>query len=837
MAEDRPLKSENIELTGRLITAVDGTQLGKGDFQSLSNMRYTDKSVQSVKGNTKINTSAITEPVVKAGMHFAKDSTSETHLIVQGLNTGGTTSSLYDHTTAIPAQGSFSSLKALSGVETGTFSQAPDGNMIFGNGTDLLIWGGFESRCAGFVVADKDDGNYANTPTIIYDYTDDIVDSVNGTYADTTQRYIHIASVRPLKGFIITITAPNTTISSIIRAYYWNSSGAWVEVSSLSDGTSVGGKPLAQSGTISFTSTETTANVRYFNNSIAYWYLIDLGVSAPHAWISKCTVDMPIQAPKDLWDGIPRTIASFQWFINADSKYTDYSPNIYATDYVEGATTTYVDLHTMTSNDYIVVGFTERMMGVQVCVQTPSGGPAWGLASVYYWNGSAWAALSGIIDNTGGSTYTTASFVQSGNIFWNQISDTLEFKTNVTTKDQYYYYKIKWTVSAPTTNPIYLDSIVGIPTQTTIDKFKFPSMFQNRLVLCNNQSDESNTALLCGSNTSSVFTGTDTIKLYFGDDKEVVGAIPFFSRFSNNFYENLVVFKSDSVWIVDGTSPEDYRAFKISSMNGCAATKTITPCDLGFASDANAGAARNVVIWQSSNSIVLWDGSSIFPIHGDISDVFDQNNSYAISLTMADKSTAFFDDNLGEWHWLWASKGNTTLNKEYVFDVLRRKWYTIDRGAGNRLQLGIPVIDSYNNKYHYGVNTLGYFQRLEYGNTFDGTAIVSSFKTGDVPLGGWSGVTSIRKLKPIVKAKNTTANSLTVNYYGDTATAVTKALTFGVSDANRRIARTTPPVQSMNEGNYVFHALECSMTTSDETCGFEPIGINLLYHDIREDIK
>ncbi len=38
--EDRPLQNVDIPLSGKLRTAVDGTQLSEGDFQILKNMRY-----------------------------------------------------------------------------------------------------------------------------------------------------------------------------------------------------------------------------------------------------------------------------------------------------------------------------------------------------------------------------------------------------------------------------------------------------------------------------------------------------------------------------------------------------------------------------------------------------------------------------------------------------------------------------------------------------------------------------------------------------------------------------------------------------------------------------
>ncbi len=50
-----PFKFATIPLSGRLRTAIDGTQLGEGDMQVMSNLRYGRKSPKSVTGMTKIN--------------------------------------------------------------------------------------------------------------------------------------------------------------------------------------------------------------------------------------------------------------------------------------------------------------------------------------------------------------------------------------------------------------------------------------------------------------------------------------------------------------------------------------------------------------------------------------------------------------------------------------------------------------------------------------------------------------------------------------------------------------------------------------------------------------
>jgi len=58
---DEQIKYIQIPLTGRWRPAVDGTELGEGDFQVLTNMRYEEVTPKSVSGMTKINANGIVE--------------------------------------------------------------------------------------------------------------------------------------------------------------------------------------------------------------------------------------------------------------------------------------------------------------------------------------------------------------------------------------------------------------------------------------------------------------------------------------------------------------------------------------------------------------------------------------------------------------------------------------------------------------------------------------------------------------------------------------------------------------------------------------------------------
>jgi hypothetical protein len=984
MAEQ--LRYEAIELTGKMITSVDPMQLGKGDFRDLTNMRYTDKGIRGIQGMEKINTTVAPKTTIGAAFHFKKEYPAESHLLIQGMDTEGGTSAIYDNQTAIPNQGNFSSTPIyteIAGSGAGKFFDAPDGAVIYGNTKEMLLWGGKESRCSGFFVADTDDVTVR--PIFSRDYTNYVSDFDTSSYAVLSQRYIHIASLRQLQGikFYVPVNAANTSsVTPVI--YYWNGT-TWADVGTIDDTTSIDDATLAKSGSMSFASTVGSAKVRFFGNILLYWYLIDLNGLDNTTSVYMCTLDAPMQNITNQWDGIPLAVSSCQtgvafspgdvtipvisavltdtdtftappsyflditgWdFVNGPVNYSQYvhigsyvplkgisfidshvsdpateivyywngyaweavssqsgsivsgsitfadttgtairrffngkllywylisiseivdlyyaesieitynltvsqttfvdqtakiiSKNYNANAYsvpVSYDNPTYINLHNFTQEMYL--GFTESMQGLIIDIGSTFNNTAASDIIVSYFNGTTFVPMT-TSDTT---SILDVTFYKSGVVVWESPSADVEFTTSINNTLQLYYYRVTFT--ATPTNPgsiVAVDLISGIPTgQYNLNNYGFASMFQNRVALCNDQNGRRNSALIGAANTNCVFNGQDSTVLLFGDDKSLVAAVPFFSRFSNNFFENLLVGKVDSLYIVDGTSPATYAVYKIASMYGVAAAKTMTTCDIGF-SGVSGQATRNIVIWQSSNSVVLWDGSVVYPINADIDDVFDQTTPYCIELSMLSKSTASYDEKNHEWHWFWASKGNTTLNMEYCFDVIRKKWFKIDRGTGNRIQLGVTVIDDNNNRYLYGATLAGYLQRLEYGQTFDGTEMTEYYHTGDIPLGGWMIETIIRFIKPIFKKKSKTVNNLQVYYYGDNETFPSQTMAFNVNDANHRTVEKTQQlsnVRSCSLGPHITHSFKVSMTTQNEDIGHEPIGMGIFYLKSREDVK
>jgi hypothetical protein len=315
-----------------------------------------------------------------------------------------------------------------------------------------------------------------------------------------------------------------------------------------------------------------------------------------------------------------------------------------------------------------------------------------------------------------------------------------------------------------------------------------------------------------------------------------------YSKFAGNTYEDLILTKINETWLISGTTPQDYKKFKVSD-DGCVAPGTFKSCNTGY--EISPGLFKHVLIWQSDSAINLFDGNAIMPISGDISNYFDRTTSECINSSMIHKSESFFDERNLEYHWLLASGAATSLDTELVYDLMKKKWYQIDRGTGSYLQMGFSVRDTYGNAYNYGSIDTGYITRLDNGTTFVTAAsannIISTLRTGDIAVGGLDIITEIRRIKHMVKAKATTTQSVSITHYGDSCNTATvnknnsKSVT--VSHAVKSTThRVLKKVESLGWGDFIFHSINCAITTSNESVAYEPIAMSIQFKVIRQEM-
>lgn len=626
--------------------------------------------------------------------------------------------------------------------------------------------------------------------------------------------YAYLGTLQPLKGFKAYVKTPNTAASTL-TVEYWSGT-AWVTCGSLVDGTSSGGISLAQTGEVTFLDTETSAKIKVINSLALFYYRLTWSSVTVGTSLYYFTTSASMQQVQDIWDGIEKHCISFYKY--ASSVYNDLTINIYEEDYSSANTASFANLNSLAATtDYLLCGFSERQTAINfTLVGSSVNSTAATSAAVYYWSGSAWVAVSGLTD---GTSVGSISFARSGNMSWSAPSRELEFKQSFTQGIPLFYYKVVFDKALSAA--VSLDLVTGIPAQRTLGKYKFPVMSQNRLLLCGDTTKNLNTAIESASNTYCVFNGDDSTEFIFGGNEELTAGAALYVQLGSS-YENIkVFFKNFETWIVIGTNPNNYNQYQSSDSIGCVAPNTLKTINVG--SDVVQGTNRYVLIFQSSFGIHLFDGKTFYLISGDIENLWDVNASTKINPSMINKSSGFFDYKNNEYHFLCATGSNTTLNKEYVYDFIRQKWYEVDRGTGKELQTGLLVKDTNGYSYNYGFIDTGYCERLEYGTSFDGAEIVSTVWFGDMILSDSLLGDSIIRLVKLGLVKKTTGD-ITLTHYGDTSTTGTE-ISLSVESSNR----CTFPGKTHNLGNFISHSFKMSYTSSTESIGFEPLIFGLEY--------
>ena len=647
---------------------------------------------------------------------------------------------------------------------------------------------------------------------------------------------VYIGATRPLDGFKLYVYTENTSTSTM-SVSYWDGD-SWESVSSLSDGTSAGGKSLAQTGTVTFTSTKDSAKVKSVNGVVLYWYKVSISTVSASASVYHATVSAPMQQIRDIWDGEMRKAFSFQ--VHTTSTYQEWVMNIYENEYDSSDTSTFVELDSLASTSYLLCGFNERMQGIRFNLFGDHVNSTNCTMSVEYWDGSDWQSVSSLSDGT----YTNSdSFGKSGFVTWSPPDAQYEVQKSVDSEMPLYYYKVSF--SATLDGDVQLYFVGGIPAQKKISAYKFPIQAHNRLWLCSDQNGYKNSAICSADGSPDVFSGDDVVEMHFGDLNELVAGGALFVQLGSSLYDIAFFAKKTELWGVVGTSPEDFQKYRISDTVGCIAPQTMVTVSIGYDMSQQM-LNKHVAIWQGESGIYMFDGRMVIRISDDIANYFDPKNSNSINTAYSDKSVGFYDPVYYEYHWLFASDSSATLDKEMVFDLKRLKWFEIDRGTGMRLQCGFNVRSTDGVPYSYGTTDSGYAYRLEYGDSFDGSVVNGSLSGGneinyewmfgDMALmdGQIMNVTSIRNLKLVTMAKENTSASIYVTHYIDGETAGTARATLTASENGKRFRQAKASLNNAKKG--VFHSLKFTQSTFNETIGFEPMYLALAYVPERKDL-
>lgn len=288
---------------------------------------------------------------------------------------------------------------------------------------------------------------------------------------------------------------------------------------------------------------------------------------------------------------------------------------------------------------------------------------------------------------------------------------------------------------APFKAGVSVDYVSGIPAQKSIGPYKFSLLYKNRVMLCSDVVGKEEHRVDYGAmGTADVFNGDDSSdlgkSLYFGGGGKLTGGARIYNRFGASILDTALLFMETSTFLLNGTMPEDFQIYRISSNYGCPAPLTISTAEVGF--EVSQDALRNIALWLSYQGPVLFDAAVVFPIPG-IEQYFDSRKSVCINFDAIENARAWFDPVHMEWNLgIPSGSGQTTINTWLTLDLQRKRWYKRNINDAEWPQMGVQVEDTHGKKYVYGHLDTGYLVRLDDGTTWAGNEISYKIKTADI---------------------------------------------------------------------------------------------------------
>ena len=834
---------------------------------------------------------------IQSGYHFKKDLPSESHVVLQSINSTGD-SKLFLNDTAIPDQGDFED-EALysdpSGASRGRFASAPQGNMTYCNGLRSMIWGGDELRCAAFIASTT---TIANTVTNARDYTDQIqnrldssdeVASIGGSYTDWV-----IGATRPLKGVKFYVKTPNDTVSTL-TAKQWDGT-AW-QALAITNNTISGAKSLAQTGTVTWADTDGTSVAKYLEGRILYWYQFNL--SAGSATLYHVTVDAALQTIKNIWGGDSSVVAACKFYDGSD--YQDYTVEVN-----DAITSTAMHIGGFTTTQYMYLGFTVPQQGFELFIPPERGNIVASTLTVSYWDGDSWVAVSGLSDGTSDGSNALA---HSGVISFTAPTRGTEFPKSFNQEGPYYYYRLSISASirgrmsgdtfafVESTPPTITDSgshfldVGGFSAGSSLEVINHASNDGTYTIASVNDGtitlSSSDAISAAGTGDDCILLAIEEVQVYYVQGIEAPKKIPA-HKFAVHFQNRVLLCSPDEApeaMLVSAENAPDvyngddsttlyfgghddlvagiglYNRFGASIYNfAVLCKKTETWILNGYSPDTfekftlstNIGCCapftmdsceigykitkemiRNIAMWLSYDGPVLCDGGVLMPIKG-LEPYFDINDSRCINYDAIDISVGRFDPLRKEYNLLIPSgSGQTTINKWFVYDLVRSKWF--EKVPPVYPQCMFQVEDVNGAKYCYVGFDHGYIELNEDGTTFDGTAIDQSVTLGDkfLTTSMWD-KTRLDYLKLICVARNTGDQEvITVKHRVDGSQTWTTLEDVPMYESGKRYVSS---VQRVNKAG-ISHELHLECSTDDKTDGMELLALGLLYSLVRLDIQ
>jgi len=716
------------------------------------------------KGCVLNNTTAIAATALASLHQYTNPRSSDYHFIAQ------TNSLLYDATNDPPAAGTtFGTTLGVTAGTTPGFSCMVGEHWFYADGTSRpIVYSGTSPLPLGFYVYDASSLAYVDYSRVVRDQRTDTEATVLGAATDK----FYIITNEPCSGFVLDLGSSVNSNAVTLTVHSWQA-GAWdarAGDGAWSDGTG-GATTLATDGTVTWTM-QTADTMRVIGNMMGYVYEVGWsGALSGSVTVRGLTVITSAGLLSNKWNGV--------WDWVTGCRFYDLSGTVYQEklgDVTNESTSQYLDISAMQTGDFIYIKTPEPATGFGFGIVTGyNNTESAEIDNIDYWNGSAWTTISsGIIDTTLKAAADT-SFSQTGKVFINAAAITPIKRTFEGDDLPGYWYRVS--CNAALSADVRVFSILYAAFPEALAACNGVVAFKGRLMTWGNK-EFPNRLHYSAEDWPDCFCGIDSGWTdSFGDETAILNVL--------NFYNELLIFKKDGVWLLEGYSPGTFGSLQVANTIGLASPKTAFVVEVGYPG-MNKEEPLSIAIWQDVDGIYVLDGRKPKKVSGAIDRYFDLEYSECIAAASIANRQAFCDPIKNEYHFLLPAG-------ELVYNYQTEEWYPPWSRAVS-LTIGVSLKGTDGRYYTYGGSALGLVMRLENDTTDKSVAnadvaISHSIKTRAISSSQDASTAlsfTLRRLWAELKAQ--TAGSITTKTFKNMASTGT--------------AQTVPSVMSMISSGY-----------------------------------
>jgi len=567
-----------------------------------------------------------------------------------------------------------------------------------------------------------------------------------------------------------TTTSNRISYIDIVRA----GDGDTESVLELTDGTSLSNATIGQSGLISW-DLPTDWVPAMVEGGLWYFMRLQPAIAFDsEVEVSDIYIQSPMQKLANLWDQNWQPVSGAYHFDDSAAEYKDYLPKV-----IDGQYATYMfleDFEGGADKDGIYIGTPYKPLAFRFKINPEYNNVGNAEFNVIEgWDGSAWDAGTGLGDGTVGGSGDIASLNQNGIISFHNGSIAYRRGMLRSEDNPMYWTRLEMDADAVTAD-VRIWDISYVPDVDDPSGAQACMEFKDRLLLVGPK-DYPNEVWISSPYNPQGFNGEEFTKIVFGDGRKLTD--------SGAFFNEALVFKEDSTWLIQGFKRTGAGAFgrlRLDARIG-AFRKTAQLARIWITEpEAAADDYRNVVIFQHRTGVYFSDGNKPIYISDDVSSYFDENHADYVGAANIAAIDSFFDWQKNEYHLIFAT------GLELVYNTWFKKWSVFGRSVD--LKSGAAVVGSNGEPLTYGGTAIGKVMRLENDTSDKDSADAdAAIDAHVISKAHWPGELeheiNFRRLIIVAEGNNTNGGVVTINgtWDGGDITDNTDAQYFTLDDS------------------------------------------------------